>query len=432
MRVLVVGLNYAPEPTGIAPYTAAFCQGLVHRGHQVRVLTTKPHYPEWRVQEGYEGWRSTERVNGVSVTRVSHYVPAKPSGFRRLLSEVTFGIRAALCAWGRPDVVVLVSPALFSTGIAMWRARASGRPPVVWVQDVYSLGVVETQGESSGGIVARIVTATESSVLRRAAGVGVIHKRFAGVVERLGADTGSITIIRNWTHLPERKAASREKVRRRLGWLPDQVVVLHSGAMGKKQDLDNVIEAARAAHDRSAPVRFVLMGNGGERARLEELAGDLSTVTFLHPLPGDEFQDALAAADVLLVNEHAGLREMAVPSKLTSYFSSGRPVVAATDADSVTAEEMTASEGGVRVEPGQPEALLDAVLRIGQDTAWADQLGSAGRAYQRAVLSEDAALNHYTAWLEQIAAQHERPSAWRRVSTLFAPPVRTSPKAASD
>ena len=50
--------------------------------------------------------------------------------------------------------------------------------------------------------------------------------------------------------------------------------------------------------------------------RLEAMSAGLSTVTFLDPLPEAEFQQALSAADVLLVNEHAGLREMAVPSKM--------------------------------------------------------------------------------------------------------------------
>ena len=52
---------------------------------------------------------------------------------------------------------------------------------------------------------------------------------------------------------------------------------------------------------------------------------------------------------------------MAVPSKLTSYFSSGTAVVAATEAGSTTAAEVAAAGAGVRVQPGQPQLLLDAV-----------------------------------------------------------------------
>ena len=59
LRVLVLGLNYAPEPTGIAPYTSGLAEGLAARGHQVRVLTGLPHYPQWRVADGYESGSDT-------------------------------------------------------------------------------------------------------------------------------------------------------------------------------------------------------------------------------------------------------------------------------------------------------------------------------------------------------------------------------------
>jgi glycosyltransferase involved in cell wall biosynthesis len=403
MKVVVVGLNYAPEPTGIAPYTTALSRGLAARGHKVRVVTAMPHYPEWRIRPGYEGWARTERLDGVVVQRLRHYVPAEPDGVRRLVSELSFGLRAMFARWGRPDVVLFVSPALFSTGIAMLRARLYNRPSVIWIQDVYSLGVVETAGQSSGSTVARVIRAVESAVLRSAAGVSVIHDRFAGVVEQLGASPDRVVVVRNWTHLRPVPHEDRRLARRRLQWGADEAIVLHSGAMGRKQDLDNVLAAARVVDERDLPIRFVLMGNGGERPRLETAGLGIRSLSFLDPLPGSQYQAALHAADVLLVNEHAGLREMAVPSKLTSYFSSGRPVIAATDAESVTASEVVAADAGIRVEPGNPEALVDAVLEIRADPERADGYGRHGREYQHRVLSEEAAFDRFEALLERHA-----------------------------
>src|SRR3954464_4222846 len=70
VRVLVVGLNYTPEATGIAPYTTGLSEGLARLGHEVQVLTAMPHYPEWRVHEGYDSWVRQERIEGVTVHRV--------------------------------------------------------------------------------------------------------------------------------------------------------------------------------------------------------------------------------------------------------------------------------------------------------------------------------------------------------------------------
>jgi colanic acid biosynthesis glycosyl transferase WcaI len=51
-RIAVVGINYAPETSGIAPYTTEMCEFLASAGAEVTVLTGIPHYPEWRVTHG--------------------------------------------------------------------------------------------------------------------------------------------------------------------------------------------------------------------------------------------------------------------------------------------------------------------------------------------------------------------------------------------
>lgn len=200
-RVLVLGLNYAPEPTGIAPYTAGLCRGLVRRGFRVRGIVAVPHYPAWRVADGYGRWAVDEVDAGVGLRRVRHYIPSSPKPLRRLLSEVTFGARLLSSRWRRFDVLVLVSPALFSSAIAMLRATLRRRPVVVWVQDFYSLGLAETgQG---GSLVEKVVRRIESWLLRRADRVVVIHERFrAQAIESLGVEPERAHVVRNWTHVP--------------------------------------------------------------------------------------------------------------------------------------------------------------------------------------------------------------------------------------
>ncbi|WP_156109974.1 glycosyltransferase, partial [Cryobacterium sp. MLB-32] len=179
LHVLVVGLNYSPEPSGIAPYTAALAKGLQERGLEITVLTSHPHYPEWQIHPGYGSWNRRETVDLVPVARLLHYVPARPSGIKRLVSEISFGLRLLFARWDNPDVVLLVSPALFASALAMLRIRFSSRKPIVniWLQDIYSLGIRET---GMGGLaVARIVTWVERKTLKAAAGVVVIHSRFA-------------------------------------------------------------------------------------------------------------------------------------------------------------------------------------------------------------------------------------------------------------
>jgi colanic acid biosynthesis glycosyl transferase WcaI len=379
------------------------------RGLSVHVVTAHPHYPEWEFRAGYGQWMRRETLGRVSVTRLRHYLPSKALGVRRLLSEISFGVRTFFARWHNPDVVVLVSPALFASAVAIVRARLSPRKPaiVVWVQDLYSLGITETG--AGGGAVASFIAWVESKTLRSATRVVVIHARFAAyVAEKLGVDSERIEIVRNWSHLKPSPIPNIAAVRARHGWRANETVILHAGAMGTKQGLENVVDAARLADAQDLPLRFVLLGNGSQRKMLEEYADGVTRLDFLDSLDDAAFQDALGSADVLLVNEKPGVSEMAVPSKLTSYFSTGRPVLAATDPSGVTAGEVTAADGGLVVRSGEPQTLVDGCLQLRSDPQRAADLGLNGQRYRQEVLAEEAALTQYAEILTSLAAQRCR------------------------
>jgi len=416
-RIAILGLNYAPELTGIAPYTTSLANGLRVRGHEVRVITAHPHYPDWTFHAGYGGWKRTSFENGVRIDRKLHYVPQRPTAWRRLFSEITFGFRLLFSRWGTPDIVILVSPALFSSAIAAMRAKLGWNRPLVtvWAQDFYSLGIVETR--QGGALAASAMALIESSVLRCADGVAVIHDRFKDyVVRRLRVDEQRVEVIRNWSHLPATPPIDRVATRQRMGWADDEIIVLHAGNIGVKQGLSNVVDAARIAAERDVRVRFVLMGRGSQRSLLEDLGQGISHLQFVAPQPEDEFQAVLGSADVLLVNELPGVTEMAVPSKLTSYFSTGLPVIAATDEGSVTAGEILAAGAGVRVIAGAPNLLVDAALALGQDPELARRFGQSAMDFRENFLSQNAAIDRYDQWLSGLAAT--RGSAHRHSSHL--------------
>ncbi|GAA1421027.1 glycosyltransferase family 4 protein [Agrococcus citreus] len=409
LRVALLSLNFAPEPTGIAPYSTALARRLNQIGLATRVITAHPHYPGWRVAEGYGEWSRFELVEGVPVHRVRHYVPSRPKGLLRLLSELTFGARVFLAKWGRVDAVIAVSPALFSTALAWLRWRLSHRrvPFIVWVQDLYSLGLAETgQGR---GLAASVSSRVEGALFRRATRVVVIHERFAArVVEDLGVDPARIDVVRNWTHLAPFHVIDRDAARARLGWDPLDTVVLHAGNIGVKQGLENVVAAARLSQHASARVRFVLLGGGSERSRLVKEASGLGTIEFREALDDEAFQEALQAADVLLVNERPGVAEMAVPSKLTSYFAAGRPVIAATEGHGITAHEIGVARAGVVIPPGDPARLLQCVRELVSNADRCAEFGRNGREYQATVLAEGSAISAFASLIRLAASRAAR------------------------
>lgn len=407
-KTIVLSAHFSPETTGNAPYVGRLTAGLARRGTKVRVLCAHPHYPEWEIRDGYGQWRRRDDRDGVAVVRLLHYVPKSPSNLKRLAAELSLGLRFAFTRWGRPDVIVLVSPALFSSAVAMVTARLRHRgvPVGIWVQDIYSVGAQETGGHAA---VAAVIRRIESWLFRSADGVSVIHDRFATVMtETLGVQRDRVEVIRNWTHVGQPDSRDRVTMRRSLGWREDEIVVLHAGNMGVKQGLENVVDAARLADASPRHVRFVLMGDGNQKDHLVEYAASTASIDFLQPVSNDDFLNVLAAADVLLVNEKVGVAEMSVPSKLTSYFTVGRPVLAATAPDGATATELRSSQAGVHVVAGDPAALLDAAIRLADDPDRAEELGRNGQDFAARVLDEAAAIDHHARW---IASLRRRPRA---------------------
>jgi colanic acid biosynthesis glycosyl transferase WcaI len=404
VRIVILGVNYAPEPTGIAPYTTGIAAGLTKRGHEVFVLTGHPHYPYWRRNDHSVRLRSEETLDGVRIRRLKHPVPQRLSWAGRAVMEVTFGLQLLTTRWGRPEVVICVTPPLLASAMSAVRARLTWRRPSlgILVQDMYSRGIAETKATS--GLSAKGVRAVESLTIRLSDGVSVIHTGFArDLTEDFNVDMRRIREIRNWTHVNPPDPLASAAFREAHGWGANDLVVLHAGNMGYKQGLENVVAAATLATGSARSVKFVLLGDGNQRAILQNLAAGVPTVEFLPPVADGEFPAALGAADVLLVNERPGVGHMSVPSKLTSYFNSGKPVLAATDLAGFTAIEIAASGAGVCVPADRPDLLLSEAIRLGTDPELARQLGEAGQRYCSDLLSEEAAIDRYEQWVIDLA-----------------------------
>lgn len=420
MKIKIVGINYFPEVTGIAPYTTGMAEGLAACGHEVSVITGLPHYPEWRIYDGYRSRRSyRETINGVTIERLRHYVPQKPSPHNRIRMEASFARAALTAKFDRPSVVIAVSPALLSTAGVVAAARLRKVPVGVVVQDLYGKGVVETG--AMDGKSADLAAEFEARVLRAASGVAVIHDRFLTVLNNVGVDKDALRVIRNWTHLGVSDSPALDdsvRVRRQYGWGADELIVVHAGNMGVKQGLENVVAAARLAATElpSRTIRFVLLGDGNQRPGLQEQGAGVGTLEFIKPLPEKEFRAMLHAADVLLLNEKPGVGDMAVPSKLTTYFITGKPVVAATDQSSGAAAEVRAAEAGLIVAPADPRALLEATLAIGRNKSAAAQFGEAGKRYSQKILDCGAAIRRYDEWCHDLAAVNLRTDGEGRVA----------------
>jgi colanic acid biosynthesis glycosyl transferase WcaI len=399
LRIRIIGIYYTPELTGIGPYTAAVAEHFADRGHIVRVVTGYPHFPSWRAMP----LPPNDRLANPRVSRYAHFIPRKPSGRSRALYEASWFVSAlrALAGEKDDDVVIGVSPAL-SGAILAWRAaRRSGARLGLIFQDL-TAPAVHQSGYPGGVAIANVAERLEAFAARQAHGTAIIAESFRPYLEKIGAH--AIYRVFNWTRaLPITE--SIEATRLRLGWGPNEFICLYAGNMGHKQGLDNLLDAGALLDGRG--IRIVLAGDGNDRRRLEARCGDMGrqVISFLDLQPAEQHGAMLRAADILLLSQRASVTDMALPSKLTSYFAVGRPVVGAVAEGSTAAMEMANAKAGIVVRPGDTAALANAILALRENVETCRVLGDNGRAYAIKCLTPEKGLATYDEFLARLISR---------------------------
>lgn len=361
MRILIYGLNYRPEPTGVGRYTADTAEWFAERGHRVRVVTGMPYYPDWKIFDGYPrfGYRRSER-NGVEIVRCPLWVPRSPTGFTRMLHLASFALSSgpALLYESfsfRPDVVLGVVPTFFTAPSTLAAAALSGAQSWMHVQDLeidaaIQLGIIPSR--FGRGLVRRL----ERWIMNRFDGISTISGAMQRKIEQKTGSEPPCLRVPNWVDTERiHPRTSPSPLRSEWGYDSNDVVVLYSGNIGAKQGLEAVVDAARRLQNHSR-IQFLICGEGPVREALVDRASDLSNVRFVPLQPEDRFNDLLNLADIHLVPQCLGADGLVMPSKMTGILACGGRVLATCEADSELAV-VSRSAGGRISPPDAPDEL---------------------------------------------------------------------------
>ncbi len=412
MRILIYGLNAAPELTGIGKYTGEMSSWLAARGHDVHLVTAPPYYPAWSIQPGFRNRYRTEHPEpNLTVHRCPLYVPRVPSGLKRMLHLASFALSstpvALLQATHQPDIVFTVEPTFFGAPSALLAASLARGPAWLHVQDfevdaAFDLGLLPSHGP-----VHTLALTLERIFTRAFDRVSTISHTMLRRALTKGVPRNHATLFPNWVDtdtIHPLPPTTPNPIRRQLA-LEDKTVLLYSGNMGNKQGLE-ILAPLAAGFAPSGPspdprLHFLFCGDGAFRPQLETLVQHLPNVTLLPLQPLDRLNHLLNAADIHLLPQRAGAADLVMPSKLTGMLSSGRPVLATALpgtrlADVVLGPAPDASLGLI-VPPEDLPALRAAVARLASSPELRTRLGTNARAY---------ALQHLSR--EQILLQLER------------------------
>ncbi len=412
MRILIYSYNYHPEPIGIAPLMTELAEGLVNRGHEVRVVTAMPNYPERRIYPGYEGkWYFNEDRNGVKIQRSLVYIRPEPSLLDRVLLDGSFVLNSfphALTGW-RPDVILATVPPLPVCIPATLLGRIKGCPVVLNIQDIQHEAAVHV-GLLKNTKVIRAFTELEKFACKNAEKISVIAEGFVENLLNKSVPPEKIALIPNWVDtnfiqpLPTENNAFRQEHH-----LNGKFVVLYSGNIALTQDLPTAIKAA-ARLTYIPDIAFVVVGEGKAIARVREYCEmfGADNVTLLPFQSRESLPDMLRGVDVGLVLQKHNVIGFNMPSKIPVLLASGRAIVGSVPPTGTAAKAIKNSEGGVIVPPEDPEALANAILDLYKNPHKVAELGRKGRDYAIAQYAFEETLTKYEALFEEAIASRQR------------------------
>jgi len=407
MKLLVYGINFAPELTGIGKYTGEMVAWLAARGHDVRVVTAPPYYPDWKVRDGYSAGRyMREEWNGAQVFRTPLWVPTRVTGMRRLLHLASFAlasIPALFAQWRwKPDVVWMTEPPLLCTPAGLLFARLRSAKSWLHIQD-YEVDAAFELGMLKGARLRAFVTAIERGLLGRFDRVSTISQRMLERAAGKGVTAARLLSFPNWADVSAiRPLDGPSPYRAQLGIADDAVVALYSGNMGAKQGLELLAELALKLRERTDIV-FVLCGNGAGRDALMARCAGLTNVHFIDLQPVERLGDLLGLADVHLLPQRADAADLVMPSKLTGMLSSGRPVLAGARPETELGQVV--SQCGRIVPPEDAQAFAEALLLLASQPALRRELGLRARSYAEDRFARDAVLARFESDLQDCIAQ---------------------------
>lgn len=409
MKILLYGINFYPELTGIGKYSGELAAYLVENGHKVKVISAPPYYPEWRLHKGYSKWLYKKEIwSGTTIIRCPIWVPTKKNAIQRILHLLTFSLSSLPVAlwqvFWKPDMVLSIAPALTTAPIAHLIANLSGSIAWLHVQDLELDAALGLEMIPSNSVFEKTIRAIEKRVIAGFDHISTISKAMRNKIIDKGIPPEKISVLPNWVDTNLIKPLPSAHIKLNFGFSDDSFIILHAGNMGKKQGLEIIIETAKLLTDHKN-IFFVLSGDGADRPRLESLARGMSNIRFLPLQPLNHLNELLNMADLHVLPQKKDAADLVMPSKLSGMLASGKPVIALTKSDTEIASIV--SQTGQVVTPENPSALAKVIMDLYNDSSLRKSMALKGRIWVEKNWSKEKVLSGFND--ELIKVQTEIP-----------------------
>jgi glycosyltransferase involved in cell wall biosynthesis len=404
--IWVVSEMYYPEETSTGFFLTGIAEGLAS-AFPVRALCGQPTYSKRGTRAPYRETRNGVRiVRAPGTTLNKDVLPFRLANMATVSASIFLHLVVGL---RRADAVLVVTTPPLLPLIARAASWLRGAKCVLLVHDVYPENMIAGGLIRPRSVAARLFGALSRTLYRAVDHICVIGRDMRELVARR-RDRGGIermTVIPNWAGSDMFESLERgdNPLLAELG-LAGKFVVQYAGNMGPLHAIEDLVAAAERLREINPAVHFLFIGSGAKKAWLERVVAEreLSSVTVLPPRPRTEQRLFMTACDLAVTAFVPGMFGAGVPSRLYNILASGRPIVAAVDADSEIGMVIAEENAGWVTPPGDVDALVRALTEAAADPARIRQIGARGREAARAKYTSRAIMKAYTELFETMLA----------------------------
>lgn len=338
MKILVSSLAFFPDHSGIPLYASDFSFYAAEKGHQVCVITGFPFYPSWKKRKADRGVLfRLDREHNVKIYRGYIYVPKNPTGFRRILQEISFLFFSFFNFFraGKQDVIVVFTTPVLLGLMAWFFKKLYGARLIINIQD-FQVEAADSLGMLRKLPIVPLMLRLESFSYNHADLVTSISEGMVNLIREKGIEGSKIYLWPNWIDV-KRAAATGKKgqFRSKFSIADDKIIIGYAGNVGEKQGLTVLIDLA--FEFKGVPnLSFLIIGEGGDLRNLKNYhaAKDAGNLKFLPFLDQAGYSDFLADADVVFISQKKIPKDIYFPSKLLGLMAAQKLILLAADRES--------------------------------------------------------------------------------------------------
>lgn len=376
--------QYASTPeTGMGGRHFYLAQELAKQGHKVYVIASSANHL-LHSQPKLTGDITFEPVAGFTFVWVNMPAYSEAHSKQRALNWFLFPWRiqklAKLIA-DKPDAVLCSSPSPIAFLGAQRLAKKFKAKLIFEVRDIWPLTLTEIGGYSPKHPFIRLMQWVENKAYKDSDQVVSNLKNSVEHMIEHGLQKDKFTWVANGFSLDEVNQNTPLTPEVKADLPKDKFIIGYTGTLGVANSLDTLLEAAEHLKEQK-DIAFVLVGRGKEKVQLQASVKEkqLSNVTFIDPIPKVQIQAMLNEFDACFIGltKDPLFRFGVSPNKLFDYLYSGKPILYAIDSGAYKPVEDAGA--GLQIEPENPQALADAVLKLYQlPEAERKQMGENGR-----------------------------------------------------